>query len=168
MPTAHIIFCLHHTVVLLSHFILFCKIVHPCFFAFFFSIFVAFILSLLLSSLGVCSGSTSWICKTSACPVIRFSAAQVPTRLGDEFCSLLIPLEQQTMNCQLKLVTRGLVSICSKGKRVFLKSGELSRLSESSHSAALYVNSRMHLPFLTMWFSAESLSRSGLQSSLNT
>lgn len=72
------------------------------------------------------------------------------------------------MNCQLKLVTGGLVSICSKGKRVFLKSRELSWLSESSHSAALCVNSRTHLPFLTMWFSAESPSGSALQSSLNT
>lgn len=60
------------------------------------------------------------VCGVKAWHVVRFSAAQVPARLGIVgFCSLLISPEQRTMNCQLKTVTRGLVSICSKRKGMF-------------------------------------------------
>lgn len=60
------------------------------------------------------------VCGVKAWHVIRFSAAQVGARLGIVgFCSLLISPEQRTMSCQLKTVTRGLVSICSKRKGIF-------------------------------------------------
>ena len=129
IPTANVIFCLHHTIVLLSHFMLFHKIVPLCFFVSFFPPHLScFYFSLCFFLLWVFAAAAArygyakppCVCGVKAWHVIRFSAAQVRARLGcDGFCSPLISPEQRTMNCQLKIVTRGLVSICSKRKGIF-------------------------------------------------
>lgn len=103
-------------------------------------------LPLLFSPMGVCS-SQAWLCKTSVCTWGHLMAChQVlcgpgPCQTG--FCSLLISTAQQTVNCQLKTVTGGLVSICSKRKG----NGELSWSSENLNGARPCINGRMHRAF---------------------